>query len=288
MPNIIQECAILSQAAYKSGPINHKGCTIGGKPLINQVIIHGLFKYGFTRIYSNHDYIIIVHRGTQKKHDWFISNFPFRRKKLIHFDGSIENKVKVHRGFQSTLDFGDITSNQTSLQAIFKYLEKLKIDDRKIVITGHSMGGALATILATKLRYWISIQNQAVDKSKHIKPIYLVATFGAPAVGGEDFKDFYAELKDCTYRMVNEFDAVPFAPPFFGYRHVGKEFWHGSEATKTKESKQIKQTIESFGWRERFRVFRNTSQFSRLKKDHSMPLYIARAKEVRFEPIKQE
>src|SRR5205823_5194218 len=102
----------------------------------------------------------------------------------------------VHRGFYYA--FADV-------QAL---LERRLDDfaDRQVLLTGHSLGGALAGIAAAE---W--------QATRAIKGIY---TFGQPAVGFDRYRAFMGEhYGDCYFRFVNEDDIVPRVPP--GYMHVG-------------------------------------------------------------------
>jgi len=84
-------------------------------------------------------------------------------------------------------------------------LEKLKhYDDEKhaLWITGHSLGGALATVMAAVV----------ANLSDH--PIQGVYTYGQPRVGDPEFCRRYMQaLGDRTFRHVNDHDLVPHVPP---------------------------------------------------------------------------
>ena len=73
-----------------------------------------------------------------------------------------------------------------------------------IFVTGHSLGGALATLGAAYLSGW---------------GLAACYTFGAPRVGN---KEFSSSLQTPIYRVVNPLDTVPHIPtPLRGYRHAG-------------------------------------------------------------------
>lgn len=80
-----------------------------------------------------------------------------------------------------------------------------------LVVTGHSLGGALATLAA-------------LDLAKEGLPVAAVYTFGTPRPGGSAFRDDYdALLGAVTYRLVLGDDIVPtVAPSMLGFRHVGR------------------------------------------------------------------
>ena len=102
--------------------------------------------------------------------------------------------LKIHRGFLQAAN---------SIWPLLKpHLEQLQ--SHKVIFTGHSLGGALATIIA--IRYFT--------------PDELV-TFGQPRVGGERLKKVLDKIN--YYRYVNASDIVPRHPWLaFGYRHHGE------------------------------------------------------------------
>jgi hypothetical protein len=90
----------------------------------------------------------------------------------------------------------------------------------QVVITGHSLGGALAAVAALRL-----VTTSIVDLNR-IAGIY---TFGAPRTGSDKFVENYravdgGRLADRTYRLIHGDDIVPKIPPRerpFAFRHVG-------------------------------------------------------------------
>jgi len=85
-----------------------------------------------------------------------------------------------------------------------------------IYITGHSLGGAIATLAAADL-YTVT-------------PDITVYTFGSPRVGDETFASYYDKIVPDTYRLVNHYDLVPHVPQrFLGFRHVSREVWYFNE-----------------------------------------------------------
>jgi triacylglycerol lipase len=80
-----------------------------------------------------------------------------------------------------------------------------------LLLTGHSLGGALAVVAAKLLRQ---------DGSANVSGVY---TFGMPRCGGQRFADHYdRNLGPRTYRFVHGDDIVPTVPPMnLGFRHVG-------------------------------------------------------------------
>ncbi len=83
---------------------------------------------------------------------------------------------------------------------------------RPIMVTGHSLGGALAVLLAARL----------AATARHVMAVY---TFGMPRPGRRSFSDPYNQnaLANRTYRLVHGEDIVCTVVPSepFGFRHVG-------------------------------------------------------------------
>lgn len=80
-----------------------------------------------------------------------------------------------------------------------------------VTITGHSLGGAVATLAAADA--------EIVCRR--------VVTFGSPRVGNADFGEVYRKRVPITTRYVNEFDPVPWVPgALSGYRHVAPATWY--------------------------------------------------------------
>jgi hypothetical protein len=88
--------------------------------------------------------------------------------------------------------------------------------DAKVFITGHSLGGALATLYGAMLFY--NAENGITDK---LAAIY---TFGQPRVGDKEFAKYGKKhLKDHYFRVVYCNDIVPRVPfdnEIFEYKHI--------------------------------------------------------------------
>ncbi|OYV04747.1 MAG: hypothetical protein CFE26_15235 [Verrucomicrobiales bacterium VVV1] len=137
---------------------------------------------------SSRNAVIVSFRGTENLGDW-MSN--------LNLIGTTRPYGRVHRGFLGA----------------FKIVEQKLLDElrnhpgKNVLLTGHSLGGALALIAAAEWR-------------DSIKPSWIY-TFGQPAVGKKDFKDsLSAHYDDRYYRFVNDRDIVPMIPPL--YRHAGE------------------------------------------------------------------
>mmetsp|Transcript_10997 Transcript_10997/g.44291 ORF Transcript_10997/g.44291 Transcript_10997/m.44291 type:complete len:687 (+) Transcript_10997:14-2074(+) len=86
-------------------------------------------------------------------------------------------------------------------------------DDRwHVFVTGHSLGGALCTLLAADLG--------ASVKSGSRNFTVTAINFGSPRVGNRAFVATYNDLVPDSVRVVNGDDLVPTLPALLGYRHV--------------------------------------------------------------------
>lgn len=80
---------------------------------------------------------------------------------------------------------------------------------KTVVFTGHSLGGAIATIAASKTK--------TVFPDKDVR----VASFGCPRVGDLAFRDFFSSQGIDHKRFVNHHDPISHVPSFLRWRHVG-------------------------------------------------------------------
>ena len=143
-------------------------------------------------------------RGTDEIKDWLDNINAFPTKELFG---------EFHKGFWNATE-------KVWAKLYEKYQEKHSEKKRPLFITGHSLGGAMATIAASRLVH--------LDK-----PFISVYTFGQPrAMNRDATRIFNAECKDRFFRFQNNNDIVTRVPArFMGYSHVGK-FLYISEEKK--------------------------------------------------------
>jgi len=135
---------------------------------------------------------------------------------------------RVHEGFnqaaQVLLSAGSAQSQDDQPAAMRLLRDILKEDhEDKVYLTGHSLGGAVVTLVAARL----------LDMGVNPEQIEVI-TFGAPAVGNEEFVKKYDGKINLT-RFLVEGDPVPYAlrKVFGGYRHIGREvLWRAPDPLK--------------------------------------------------------
>lgn len=104
------------------------------------------------------------------------------------------NPPKVHSGF-----YAAYLSVEKRVLARVKQLHDL--EPRKILTTGHSLGGALAVLCSFSLVVQLKIANVTCT------------TFGCPRVGNTAFKKMYNRAVPATFAFVNSSDVVTKLPP---------------------------------------------------------------------------
>lgn len=159
--------------------------------------------------------IYVVWRGSESKKDFqndaSIDKVPF-----------INDGEKVHIGFKYCWEsvVGD------TYDAIDTALENLQGETTDIVVCGHSLGGAVATLYAHSIK-------------KHY-PHYNVkcVTIGSPRVGNKTFKDNYDSYEIDTLRVVHNNDLVTHTP-YIGFQHVNYQLRLDTDGNVLKRDKSL-------------------------------------------------
>jgi len=150
--------------------------------------------------------IIIIFRGTDNLKDWF-ANFQAVR------DPGPLTETKAHEGFQDALYPAVI--NLTNV------IDEFGSRDKKLWLSGHSLGGALCSLYAGML-----IEN-GYD-------IYGIYTFASPRPANEKFASQLNEkVIGPHYRVVNTGDIVPHVPPEPFFSHSGNRIILKQETMET-------------------------------------------------------
>jgi hypothetical protein len=144
----------------------------------------------------------ISFRGSADVADW-IADFAFVPARYTPRAGF----GQVHAGFQ---DIYDCVRN-----SVVANLPAATHGCANIVITGHSLGAALAVLAAPDIARTV-----LSEPARTIEP--RLTTFGGPRVGMRDFATAFDAAIECCYRVVNFLDIVPLVPPP-PYVHVGAE-----------------------------------------------------------------
>ena len=144
---------------------------------------------------QNHEYVVAF-RGTDDLQSAVLDAKAWQTDSTTDGD--------VHYGFKQYLD------NIHDL--VLKWIESYSVLEQKkrIIVTGHSLGAAAATIFITRL---IKLGYKNV----------CLYTYGSPRVGDRKWSRQFDNIE--AYRFVNNNDIVTRVPFGGWYRHVGKLFY---------------------------------------------------------------
>lgn len=205
-----EDAILLSAMCYQSNQLFEKGKITLPKGFKLRYTIYAYAgveepeaePFGFL-VESKND-IIIAFRGTESykdnesDQDLYQVPYPF-----------VENVGKTHRGFTCIY--------QSTRDELITELMKLSVSKR-LLITGYSLGGALAVLSA----YDISMNTEFENP--------LVYTFGSPRVADPEFAYRFNQRIKHSFRIYNVHDVIPtlpsevYPPPFTStglyYRHV--------------------------------------------------------------------
>ncbi|EAN82380.1 lipase, putative [Trypanosoma cruzi] len=164
----------------------------------------------------NESMIVVSFRGTRDVTNW-LHNLDFIFAPYTH-DGCVG--CLVHAGFNCEL--------KSLWTEMWGYLQELVAGKgiEGILITGHSLGGAMATLAAANFMSQNSLFPSALK--------VLLYTFGQPRVGNEAFINWllasFCRGGHESYRVTHKRDPVPHVPPMFvGYLHLPNEVWYDND-----------------------------------------------------------
>ena len=201
-PNIAWLCCEVSRLCYfdhQRDPQNFESILRRAPlSLVNTVHTDGLLCHLFVvNTPSAHPFTLLAFRGTAQPENWLF-NLNIRTATWC-------TAAKVHEGFLSAFEklWGKISFHFSELPS-------------PCYLTGHSLGGALATLAA----------------GRH-KPDGAY-TFGAPKVGNTEFA---RQIETCTaiFRVVNHCDVVttlPWESPVCRFEHAGECHYLNSEGER--------------------------------------------------------
>lgn len=155
-------------------------------------------------VVEHNDYIAVVFRGSNQMANWMENMNLFFTEAFFG---------EFHTGFYQAA--------ASLWRVLEEAVDQLRLHKRRpVFLTGHSLGGALATVLAAK---WLH----------EGRPFVNVYTFGQPRVVSQaTARVFCVECKERFFRFHNNNDAVTRIPlRLMGYRHVGTYLYISEEGT---------------------------------------------------------
>jgi hypothetical protein len=163
-------------------------------------------------------YVLAI-RGTEGWEEWFddfvamMSLIP-----LKDFDKVGEGFLKIYQTLRVVCPREDLGKESLEREGSFAQqvaaaIRRCTAEPSNVVLAGHSLGGALATLYVAD---HIAVQPSGIT-------IPLICTFASPKVGDYDFAVKFDDLGVTSWRIVDEPDWIPMLP-LFGFYHVQTEY----------------------------------------------------------------
>ncbi|KAK0590645.1 hypothetical protein LWI29_029862 [Acer saccharum] len=169
--------------------------------------------------------IVIAWRGTIQVEEW-LKDFDFPLVPAAPALGDKAREGKMHRGFLSVYtsdnplsQHAKTSAKEQSTSEVKKLLDKYKNEEVSITVTGHSLGGALATISAADIA--LNGLNKVGNKTCPVTAF----GFASPKIGDKKLADILnAANKDLHILLIRNIpDIVPASPVAPGYTNAGEE-----------------------------------------------------------------
>jgi len=187
-------------------------------------------------VLNTEDCIVVAFSGSKPSSfkDWITTDFDHD---LTSAFGMGHADIKVHSGFLNALN-SCWSTLIVELTQRWRLVSKKSGSHPMVLITGHSLGGALANLTAATIARHIEENSDRSSKQlSGILDAIKVQTFGQPRIGDSKFCAWYNQnqsLSKNTLRHINHHDLVPRLPPkermvwfrFFdpGWEHVGQQW----------------------------------------------------------------
>lgn len=148
------------------------------------------------------DKLSVIFRGTESKRD-VLTDLNIIQIKMPIANTKEKEYPEVHWGFYNQFQY-----LEPELDKALSEYNNNDSNEREVIFSGHSLGGALATIAA--LKYAKKYPELEVN----------CVTFGSPRVGDPKFAKYFNESVNESYRFVNDNDPIPCVPTAWRYKHV--------------------------------------------------------------------
>ncbi len=163
-------------------------------------------------IIINNGVYYVIFRGSRLG-NWY-DNLRIKQHIIPYNHMRVGSRIRVHKGF--------IEAYKSVRLSIFNWfefdLDYIGVDVAPVIVGGHSLGGALATLCALDLQYEFSTIKVSC------------VTLGSPRVGNFWFAKSYNKRVPKTVRIVHGNDIVTRLPPaWLFYKHVGKRLHQGNK-----------------------------------------------------------
>lgn len=155
--------------------------------------------------------IVVAFRGTDSHsiYNWVNNMRTWRTDLAVNYPGAPQRAL-VHGGFFYSYNSSSLAANVTA--AVGRLMQRHP--NAPVYVSGHSLGGALATLCALDLK---------LNQGAHDVRLY---TYGSPRVGNSVFADWFESQIKVHWRFTHNRDIVPSVPPgYMGFYHLSREVW---------------------------------------------------------------
>jgi predicted lipase len=216
--SFVQRELDLSQASYCiSSASDSWSCSTCDSGISLEAVVENNGARALVGYDSKQDVLFVAYRGSSDIQNW-IDNIQFAHTSPY----SDLPDVSVEKGFYKWY-----TSLKDDVDSALLYSQS-KFGTSKVKVTGHSAGGAAATLHAFDIARGESSTSGLTLTS--------AVTFGSPRVGNSAFMTAHDEYIDQSvipsWRVTHYYDMVPHLPEeMFGYNHVNTEVWYNEAST---------------------------------------------------------
>jgi len=153
------------------------------------------------------DLYAVVIRGTVSTESWAMFDNVLQDAdglSLVDWVFPQNSGAEVAAGFQDGLENIIVAPDPTTNYTLMDFLRPaLASSNAQLLVTGHSLGAGLATMVAL----WL--QNQLPNNNGPAYTTITPITFAAPGIGNKGFADLYDSTFPNSLRYVNQYDVVP-------------------------------------------------------------------------------
>jgi hypothetical protein len=205
--HLVNTALNISQASYCMSGLDKWSCATCSNTNIYETMItrnDELVVFGYNTEYRA---IFIGFRGSSNIQNW-IDNLHI--SKISPYE---EDDILVEKGFYSIYN--------ALRPDVYRILNDLtdKYGTSNILLTGHSLGGAIATLFSFDFCYYNAYYNT-----------FYIITFGSPRVGNDIFSSYFNSCHVKSIRITHYYDMVPHVPEeMLGYKHISQEVWYNEE-----------------------------------------------------------
>lgn len=163
---------------------------------------------------------LIAFRGTSSEYDMLLDLESGVKANFHPYTdpGNFPSNIEIGDGFDKIYSTKNHSMPSSMQEQIFASIKTLPTPASQVLITGHSLGGALASLFTLDLA--VSLPGIAISS----------ITFASPRVGTANWQTIYNDtykLQNKTIRVRNSYDLVPKVPPAewpFDFKDIGEVF----------------------------------------------------------------